>query len=600
MVNFGGYLRAVRDVKIDGLELYFVPYNILKEMIFTSLEEFEAGWMEALEQSCKDFTQGVQSIWSFLFSVVSQVQEESRGAPLGNALHMYVEKASPEEGRETLQRMVKLQTAAASNSEALRKLIKKHDKYNASKPLSASLLPCLYASSVFTGQSLLQDSVETLRELLINEETMFLPLKRNDSDAVHLSMVESRVEELNWLKRLIASIPQTHISGLVAHRGFHHIKDRSDKRPLENSLAAYELAWTSGIHLCECDIALTKDEVLVLAHDEDFKRLALEDSMSASMKVSDLTFRELISLPLKSGMRPPLLIDVLRSAHAISDNARLIIEIKPGNAATASALARLLFRHPELCSCVQMIMSFDAFTMHRLRMEFASVQVSSNGGPSSPPGRASLTSLRPLNSSHRRLVSMDHFGNMGLSPNPSTAVLDAPAGNKLGLPPKSINSHRRLQSEANSSLLVGAGVDLSEAFATDDVGSRLDDRTHMSGGTSKGRFPQLMLLTVSSPSARPCDMFVSVNNLSVVDSWLAREDGALDGVYLQFEKDMMTKEGAVALQELSKRYLVGVWGSSGRDPDDLPTFDWLKTKCNVTYVNTDLPNHFSKEIIKRR
>jgi hypothetical protein len=56
--------------------------------------------------------------------------------------------------------------------------------------------------------------------------------------------------------------------------------------------------------------SLTKDEKLVLAHDDDFSRLALDKDLPHK-QVRDLTFRELISLPLKSGIRPPLLIDVL-------------------------------------------------------------------------------------------------------------------------------------------------------------------------------------------------------------------------------------------------------------------------------------------------
>ena len=47
--------------------------------------------------------------------------------------------------------------------------------------------------------------------------------------------------------------------------------------------------------------------------------------------VRDLTFKELMNCPLKSGARPPLLFDVLRSAVAISDDAKMIVEIKAGN-----------------------------------------------------------------------------------------------------------------------------------------------------------------------------------------------------------------------------------------------------------------------------
>ncbi|GKY97267.1 hypothetical protein MPSEU_000685100 [Mayamaea pseudoterrestris] len=615
MVNFGGYLRAVKNEETteEGIKIYFVPYNAVKELIFSALPKFESSWKEALEESCKDITEVMQSIWNEIFSVISDSPEESRGAPIGVALRAFVEMIKPEDGRETLQRMVQLHTAAAANAEALRKLIKKHDKYHSALALSGKLLPTLYSSSVFMSQSLLAESLGTLRELLNEEEARFVPIKRNDSDAIHLDMIESRIEELDWLKRLIASLPPSHISGLVAHRGFHHIKDRADKRPLENSLAAYELAWTSGIHLCECDIALTKDEKLVLAHDEDFKRLALHDSStSASMKVSELTFRELISLPLKTGMRPPLLIDVLRSAHAISDNARLIIEIKPGNVAAASALARMLFRHPELCSCVAMIMSFDAITIHRLRIEFASAATLGAAALNSLPSRTSLSSpIRPLgHASHHRMLSMDHFGTFGNVLGPATPQHNG-TSLKSGMPPRVPSMHRRHQSEASA----GSATSLNNHFQlADDVGMSLSQTNlhynavhHVRQVTADESFsepdiqlPKLMLLTVATPSTHPCEMYVSVNDLSPVDSWLARDDGSLDGVYLQFEQSMMTEEGANALQALSTRYLVGIWGFSGQDPDDYATFAWLKGKCNVTFVNSDLPSHFRKEIFKRR
>ena len=160
----------------------------------------------------------------------------------------------------------------------------------------------------------------------------------------------------------------------MAHRGFHNVKDRSDRRPLENSLSAYETAWTHGIHLCECDIALTKDEKLVLAHDEDFSRLALDSSdPNSTVKVRDLTFRQLLSLPLKSGIRPPLLVDVLRSACEIGGGSQLIIEIKPGNSEAATALARMFLKYPRLMSACAVVMSFDAFAMHNLRREMVTV-----------------------------------------------------------------------------------------------------------------------------------------------------------------------------------------------------------------------------------
>lgn len=168
----------------------------------------------------------------------------------------------------------------------------------------------------------------------------------------HQESMDNRIMELDWLKLLVKSIPPTNLlPKLVAHHGFHSIKDHSDKRRLENSLSVYGIAWTSGIELCECDIALTKDEKLVLAHDENFLRLSLdqgrdEDGSTSNKSVGELTFKELISLPLINGVRPPLLIDVLRSASSISEKSKLVIEIKPGNTEAAIALSRMLLRHP--------------------------------------------------------------------------------------------------------------------------------------------------------------------------------------------------------------------------------------------------------------
>lgn len=50
-----------------------------------------------------------------------------------------------------------------------------------------------------------------------------------------------------------------------------------------------------------------------------------------------------------------------------------MIEIKPGNVATASALARLFLRHPDLMVRCAGVISFDAFAMHTLRKDLKAV-----------------------------------------------------------------------------------------------------------------------------------------------------------------------------------------------------------------------------------
>jgi glycerophosphoryl diester phosphodiesterase len=642
---------------------------------------FQVQWLNARQHAADYFQQRLEHIWVGIFEALTtqssliNVSENGniinddgrtnsnphdlsftsgdvswlRGASTGHALELYVQTQSPESAHVLLTRLTRLYTVAFNNAEGLRKLVKKYDKilhkfeYHHTHPgklklLSPTLLPRLYASNFLLGLNMLEDSMTLMRTLLHVVEVQqgvdddadsdsdnrpFLMPRRVDSEADHSHAVAKRLDEWDWLKRLVASLPDVVLPFLVAHRGFHSTRDRHDKRPLENSLSAYEMAWTSGIHLCECDVALTRDEKIVLAHDEDFARLALnrKDDKS-SRRVSDLTFQELLALPLSNGVRPPLLLDVLRSARAISGNAQLIIEIKPGHPALATAVARLLLRHPDLLSRVAVLMSFDAVCMHRLRQELSTATAATTviqSNPSLSPGGAGVsnfvvstpilsavstrTSLAQLtehshllpnsrpsspslensfsalsynpqfqhNRSHSRHLSQDHFGN------------DDNIGLDLSLPPSSPFRTMGLTSEKEKiEPALPPGTPISSA-----VGTTAFPFT----------FPKLMLLTVAHPPDNPCELQVQVSDLSPVDSWLQGDAGHLDGVYLQYEPAMHTAEGAAALRALAERTTIGVWGSSRQaDPDDYDTIQWLVKEAHVSFVNTDLPITFRPDI----
>lgn len=299
-------------------------------------------------------------------------------------------------------------------------------------------------------------------------------------------------------------------------------------------------------------VALTRDEKLVLAHDADFTRLALDNKMSITRKcVPDLTLKELMTLPLKSGSRPPLLLDVLRSASMIGGKCKLVIEIKPGNTAAASALARLLIRYPELIKSVGMIMSFDLFTMHLLRKEIAHLrdQVVSNGN------------FNPRMSSTLQRAStvqrMDRFTSMKASMKLSSRDLLA------------------LRRTILPSVITEDEEEMKEDFY----------------------FPKLMLLTVcNQPKPGKPHNFLRSDDFSSVKSLLVREDGELDGVYLQYEEIFQTSEGLARLKKLSEEFDVGCWQWSGRDPDNYECFKKLVNEGGLTYVNTDLPSTFRDEI----
>jgi len=659
MVKFGGHVEAIRDGDLVDAGLYLIPYNKMKllirehkgqeektgdEMSHQNLldgsdpvpdgaeqkqeedgpnneEIFVDLWNRALKDAEEDFHKARAGIWQTVFAGITANDEAAdplvRGAHPGNAIKLYVEVSyvkGSTKAQELLVRMNQVHRASSINSEALRKLVKKFDKHRQERQLSSKLLPLLYTSSLYSGQNMIQDSISLLRELISGESSdtdstgddagdslmrahsdrPFNGLIRRDSESRHQQSVDIRMMEFNWLKSLVRSIPSKELlPKLVSHRGFHNIKDRNDKRPVENSLSAYEMAWTCGIELCECDIALTKDEKLILAHDEDFARLSLDTgSANSKRKVGDLTFKEIISMPLSNGVRPPLLIDVLRSASAISEKSKLIIEIKPGNEASAFALARLLVRHPDLRSCVAMIMSFDAATMHRLKAEI---------------DRAMLPDSRDYNDgdagmplhTYRRVTSYDHFGstssgwlaNIGSS-SPKLSGFLGHRNNRsmdmssIGLSISSTNLNTPPPTNAMKTGHEPSPISLSASFDSSNRNSL--------------NMPKLMLLTVAQMPNIACELQVQYNELHRVDNWLVHDDGILDGVYLQWEKEMMTTEGAAYLRQLSQRFLVGIWGYAERDPDDFKTFEWLVKQGNCSFVNSDLPKDFRSDLLFQR
>ncbi len=103
----------------------------------------------------------------------------------------------------------------------------------------------------------------------------------------------------------------------IAHRGLFD----NNKGPCENSMEAFQRALENGYGI-ELDIQLSKDDFLVVFHDETLLRMC-----KSAKKVSDLTVKELSSFTLGEGEeRIPLFSDVLKM---VGGKVPLLIEIKP-------------------------------------------------------------------------------------------------------------------------------------------------------------------------------------------------------------------------------------------------------------------------------
>jgi glycerophosphoryl diester phosphodiesterase len=137
---------------------------------------------------------------------------------------------------------------------------------------------------------------------------------------------------------------------LFAHRGI------SARYP-ENTLAAFAAAHAEGCSAIELDVQLTRDERLVVFHDDDLKRMTGNPT-----RIDQLTYDEVLAFDVGSwkapafrGARVPTLAQVAEAfPHGLIN-----IELKSsgaGNAALAAAVAAFLHERPRLSVVVS---SFD-------------------------------------------------------------------------------------------------------------------------------------------------------------------------------------------------------------------------------------------------
>lgn len=119
---------------------------------------------------------------------------------------------------------------------------------------------------------------------------------------------------------------------IFAHRGLTYSKNKQVCD--ENTVEAFELALTAGADYLESDIQVTKDQVPVLFHDRDLKRL-----LGAKSLISDLTFEELSKIELPLGGKIPSLARVLKQFPTAKFN----LDIK--TKAAESLVSKTLFEH---------------------------------------------------------------------------------------------------------------------------------------------------------------------------------------------------------------------------------------------------------------
>jgi glycerophosphoryl diester phosphodiesterase len=131
------------------------------------------------------------------------------------------------------------------------------------------------------------------------------------------------MKDLSWL-----------LATPVSHRGYH-----GPGTP-ENSMAAFDAAVRNG-YTIELDVHATKDDVLVVFHDDNLIRMT-----SYNKTIEDCTFAEIRNLVLDAtNQKIPALAEVLDS---VNSQVGLLIEIKhhPRIGKVEELLCHLLDRYP--------------------------------------------------------------------------------------------------------------------------------------------------------------------------------------------------------------------------------------------------------------
>lgn len=116
---------------------------------------------------------------------------------------------------------------------------------------------------------------------------------------------------------------------IVGHRGAAGLA-------LENTLPSIKIARQYGVDAIEFDVRKTKDNSVVLCHDEHLARISLADTVLAEVDLEDI-----INIPLHNNNNVPLLSDAIEACGETP----IIIEIKePG---MAQLVADIISQFPD-------------------------------------------------------------------------------------------------------------------------------------------------------------------------------------------------------------------------------------------------------------
>lgn len=220
----------------------------------------------------------------------------------------------------------------------------------------------------------------------------------------------------------------------------------------------------------------------------------------------------------------------------------------------------LFERHPNLLSCVGVIMSFDAYVMQEIADKFA---IDSIGG------------------------GLDVIAEGEYSEDKSNALSRSTTARGRRTMARSMQRSVSLRSSVGRHFMQSVSYNFDSSSASVEK-------------------PKLLVLTRWYESKGRANIITSVkdgftarhqNDVSSGEPMMLTDKvgpySGLSGVYLEYEPEMLEPEGRKKMLELADIYdCVGVWMLKPRDPDALSVCKRLVEECNVSFVNTDFHREF--------
>lgn len=123
----------------------------------------------------------------------------------------------------------------------------------------------------------------------------------------------------------------------IAHRGLHNI----EKGVIENSSSAFEAAIKADFAI-ECDLQLTKDNKLVVFHDETLERVTNEKG-----KICELNQEKIINITLKNSSNGDKIQTFRQFLDQVSNRQAIALELKPQTGGRNKEFAKIVVKELE-------------------------------------------------------------------------------------------------------------------------------------------------------------------------------------------------------------------------------------------------------------